>query len=166
MTTLAAAQRPVTGRTVLFWLLVAFGVITAVNVALIVFALRSFTGETVPKSYATGLDFNRTLEAVAAQRDLGWHVDSSVGAQGTGVIGLRLNYRDSGDLPLSALDVTALISRPTTEGHDFEQPLTHQGDGLYAAAVNVPLPGLWHVRVLARRGETEAYVLDYRVVVP
>jgi nitrogen fixation protein FixH len=166
MTTLAAAQRSVTGRTVLFWLLIAFGVITAVNVVLIVLALRTFTGETVPKSYATGLDFNRKLEAVAAQRERGWRVEGSVGAESKGLIEIRLKYHDTAGLPLSALDVTALISRPTAEGNDFEQSLTHQGEGVYTASASVLLPGQWHVRVRAREGAAEMYVLDYRVVVP
>jgi nitrogen fixation protein FixH len=166
MTTLAAAPRPVTGRTVLMWLLAAFGVIGAVNVALIVFALETFTGETVPKSYATGLDFNRTLASVAAQRERGWHVHGAVRPDGHGAIGVRLSYRDSADAPLSALEVTALISRPISAGHDFEVPLAHHGEGVYAGGVSVPLPGQWHVRVRARQGEVDAYVLDYRVIVP
>jgi nitrogen fixation protein FixH len=166
MTALAAAPRPVTGRTVLAWLLAAFGVITAVNMALIVFALRTFTGETQPKSYATGLDFNRTLEAVAAQRRLGWQVSGEVAPAGPGAIDIALTYRDDTGTPLTALNVAAEVSRPTTEGYDVGQALIHRGDGVYAGRLSVPLPGQWQVRVSARQGAAQLYVLDYRVVVP
>jgi nitrogen fixation protein FixH len=158
--------RPVTGRRVLAWLLAAFGAIIVANLALIVFALNTFTGETQPKSYATGLDFNRTLDAVAAQHDLGWRVAGRVAPFGERQVKIDASYLDRDGRALGALTVVAEMSRPTVEGYDFEAPVAHQGGGQYMASVAVPLPGLWHVRLRAERADGEPYLLDYRVTVP
>ncbi|MEQ1868253.1 MAG: FixH family protein, partial [Micropepsaceae bacterium] len=64
--------RELKGTHVLIALLAFFGVTLAVNIALATYAISSFSGEDVAKPYQQGLDYNKALEARAAQRDLGW----------------------------------------------------------------------------------------------
>jgi nitrogen fixation protein FixH len=165
MTVLASdGKKPLTGRKVLIALLAAFGVITAVNLTMVTLALSSFTGETQAKSYAMGLDFNRTLASVAAQRARGWQVRGGLESEAPGIARLTASYRDADGRPLDYLGVTARFTRPTSEGHDFDVALKPRGEGLYAADVTLPLSGKWHVRLSADDGTGAPYLLDYRFV--
>ena len=47
----------------------------AVNGVFTYFALESFGGLETEQAYLKGLDYNRTLEAAAAQRERGWQVE-------------------------------------------------------------------------------------------
>jgi len=159
------SARPITGRRVLLYLLLAFGVVSAVNAILIVMSLNSFTGETQPKSYANGLDFNHTLKEVAAQRERGWKVNGELESPTTGVAVISIAFRDAQSLPLEGLDIVAYFRRPTNEGYDFEAPLKAQGEGRYKARVEMPLSGKWNLRLAAARGDATPFLLDYKLVV-
>lgn len=156
---------PLTGRHVLLWLLGAFGAICLANFALIGFAVTTFTGETQPKSYAVGLDFNKTLEQVAAQHARGLNVRGQVSSQAPRTVEIESLYRDGNGSPMSGLTVTAAFSRPAREGDDFTHDVTDLGQGVYGARVTTPLPGLWNVRIVAEQAGQPPYILDYRVVV-
>ncbi|MBL8630857.1 MAG: FixH family protein [Rhodospirillaceae bacterium] len=156
---------PLTGLKVLFWLLGAFAVICVANFALIGYSLTTFTGETQPKSYAVGLDFNKTLEQVAAQHARGLSVRGSVTSPLARTVDIKSLYRDSEGTSMAALTVTAAFSRPTHEGYDFEQELSNRGDGAYGAQISTPLSGVWNVRLTALQDGAPPYILDYRVIV-
>ncbi|MBL8643341.1 MAG: FixH family protein [Rhodospirillaceae bacterium] len=165
MSDMTAPATPMTGRHVLLWLLGAFAAICIANAALVWFALETFTGETQPKSYATGLDFNRTLEQVAAQHARGLSVQGSVTSPAARTVTIESRYRDSAGAPLNGLSVTASFSRPTHEGYDFTEQMTDQGGGVFSARVTTPLAGVWNVRLTAAETGRPPYILDYRVVV-
>lgn len=164
MTTMPLPARPVTGRHVLIGMIAAFGVISAVNLALVVFALRTYTGEIEPKSYAVGLDFNNKLADVAAQRERGWVVDATFAAIAGSEMTVESHYADRDGSALRGLDVVAEFVRPTTEGYDFSLPLREQGDGRYGATATLPLPGQWKIRLVARDSGNKPYILDYTTV--
>jgi nitrogen fixation protein FixH len=165
MTTKIINAEPITGRQVLGYFILAFGVIIAVNAILIVLSIRSFTGETQPRSYATGLDFNRTLEDVHNQRDRGWQVLSQLESPASGRAIVSVIFRDAQSLPLEGLSIVAFFKRPTNEGNDFNAPLEPQGDGRYAAHVDMPLSGKWNLRLVATHGDESPFLLDYKLVV-
>lgn len=160
----AETVRPVTGRRVLFWLVLSFGVIVAVNLVMVVLSIETFTGETEPKSYANGLDFNHRLERVAAQHARGWNVTADVKPTGGQHVNISVRYLDRDGAPLHGLDVEAQFVRPTNEGIDFSAPLAEQGDGVYSATASLPLPGQWHVRLSAVERDQPPYLLDYTVI--
>lgn len=157
-------EHPLTGRVVLICLLVAFSVVITVNGVLIAASIASFTGETQPKSYANGLDFNQTLNKVAAQHRRGWKVDSQFENVRPGVAHLTATYLDANSAPLPALTVTAAFARPTQEDHDFEITLKNAGEGHYSADVEFPLAGKWNIRLLAEHDNEPPYILDYKYI--
>ena len=63
----AMTQKPFTGRKMLIWTLGFFGVIIAVNLALLTFALRTHTGLVAPNSYVASQNFNRKAAEARAQ---------------------------------------------------------------------------------------------------
>jgi copper transport protein len=48
---------------------------------------------------------------------------------------------------LDAKDVTVVLSNPKSGIEPFRRQLTAQGEGVWRADVDIPLPGLWRVRV-------------------
>ena len=64
-------------------------------------------------------------------------------------------FRDRDGRPLDGLAVRAFLVRPTSAGHDRAATLEAQGEGLYRATVELPLPGEWLLTILARHaGDT------------
>jgi len=145
------------------WVFVGFFlVVFAVNGALVWFALSSWTGLETTNSYERGLVYNRALEAEKEQAALGWRAGFGFHQTGErqGMLELRLQGRDTA--PLEGAKVDAEIVRPTQEGYDFDLALEERAPGRYRAAVRVPLPGQWEVR-LAARARGEVYRLSPRI---
>ncbi|MDP6343656.1 MAG: FixH family protein, partial [Alphaproteobacteria bacterium] len=57
------AERPLTGRDVLWLLLGFFALIIVVNGIFVVLALNSFSGVSTENAYRQGLAYNQTLQA-------------------------------------------------------------------------------------------------------
>lgn len=140
------------------WIFVAaMGVVVLVNGALVAFALGSWTGLETEGHYEKGLAYNRDLAAAQAQAERGWRFAfalDGVTATGDSRAGaLSATFADRDGVPLTDLEVRAVIRRPTAEGYDREVPLAFAGQGRYAAAAIFPLPGQWEVRIHAYRGD-------------
>ena len=152
------------------WIFVlGMAVVIAVNGVLIFSAIETFSGLRTENAYNKGLKYNDTLAAAAEQQRLGWRSEVSLAPDGAGTGERRFvlvaTLKDRDGRPLSGLAARAYLSRPTVGGHDVETPLAEQGEGRYVADVNLPLPGLWDVRVHAHRG-TDNFQDARRVSVP
>lgn len=129
------------------WLFVGlFGVVLAANGTMLYFAMSSFTGLHTEGHYQKGLNYNRVLGAAQAQEALGWTIsvlfEPSVGSSG------RLVVRAAGQdgTPLTGALVTARLMRPTQAGFDMDVTFVPSTGGIYAADIDLPLPGQWEVR--------------------
>ncbi len=133
------------GIHVLWGILAFFGFMIAIQTIFVVQAVRTFPGEEVEKSYLQGLDYNRTLERRAAQRDLGWTAQAGVEADSALVVRLS----DASAQPVRALNVTARAHHP---GQPEEEAisLVERRAGEYAAPVTVS-PGRLKLVIEARR---------------
>lgn len=151
----------VTGRTVFAWLMAAFLIVATVNIAMIIFAVGSFSGETEGKSYAAGLNYNRTLADVARQQALGWRVSGGVSSAADGLTHVAITFVDAEGHPLTDLETEATFIRPTNAGQDFSIALASQGGGLYTGAANPQLPGRWHVRIVAKARGEPPFIVDF-----
>lgn len=134
------------------WILVAgFGVVLAVNLAMIWIAMGTWTGISTNRAYDKGITYNRNLDAAERQAALGWRASIET-AQAAGLAGtISVRLVDAQDQPLERIDVRAAFERPTHQGYDFGLALERTGPGTYAASFTAPLAGLWDVRVIATR---------------
>lgn len=150
------------GWHVLAMLLAFFGVTIAVNTALTIYAIGTFSGEDVPKPYLQGLDYNRTLEARAAQHALGWTATISGTRDGAdAAIAAHIAGRDGS--PKSMLTAEAVLRRPTDARLDRTVPLVQMGDGNYEARVKDVAAGAWDIIVRAK-DDSGAFEAERRVV--
>jgi nitrogen fixation protein FixH len=143
-------QRRITGRSVLWFLIGAFGVVLSVNGVMIWLALESWPGLVSQTPYQDGLAFNRVLEAGENQKTLGWlaTVEAPEGA-------VEISLRTGEGLPLSGAMLTVLAKRPTHEGSDVPLIVDETGPGRYVAALPLPIPGNWDIIIDARHGGSE-----------
>lgn len=154
-----------TGRHVLWLVLGFFAVVLAVNGALVVFALSSWSGLATENAYLKGLKYNDTIAAAREQEALGWtsRVLLKAGAEGHGTIVLRLT--DADGRTLSGLDVSVRMMRPASSRFDRVPVLAPTPDGTYAGEVPLPLAGQWIVEVSAADRRGARYTMVHREVV-
>ena len=124
--------RILTGRHVLFGLLAFFGFVLLANAVFIYLALDTFTGLTTDNAYQRGLQYNETLEARAAQRELGWSAQVTFAESGGEAGVLTVVLKDRAGAPLEDLRVSGEVRRPTHEGHDRAVTLARSGAGTKA----------------------------------
>jgi nitrogen fixation protein FixH len=148
------------------WMFVVFfAVVFGANGMLVYFAAASWTGLETKEYYIKGLTYNRTLEDVARQRELGWKGKLALRSAAKGGHELVVELRDAKGRGLSGGTVQADFVRPTHTGYDFSVDLADRGKGRYRAAVAPPLLGQWDVRVTVRH-PYGAYRMTQRLIVP
>jgi len=154
----AMTQKPFTGRKMLIWTLGFFGVIIAVNLVLLAFALRTHTGLVAPNSYVASQNFNRKAAEAHAQAARGW---KTAAAYGGGV--LELTFAGPDGEPILNLRVEGGVGRPVSAAEDRHVVFSRAAPGVYRAAT--PLgPGEWMVEAVAA-GAGEPYRLSRRFFV-
>ena len=124
-----------------------FACILVANGALVYYALNTWTGLGTDDAYVKGLAYNETLAASEAQAKQGWQAELDYRANAPLAGRLTLDLKDRHGTAIENAEVTALIVRPTHEGHDFPAALGQNGEGRYAADLNFPLAGLWEIRL-------------------
>lgn len=151
------------GKHVLFGVMAMFGVIIAVNLVFAYLAIETFTGLTDENPYQDGLAYNEVLADRAAQRDIGWHGDITLGRAGPGEDSITVVLTDAKGSPLSGLTLAGQLRRPTHGGMD--QTLTWQegAPGSYSARVALPRRGNWDLQVTADDGRNTPFEMKTRL---
>ncbi|MBI1209060.1 MAG: hypothetical protein GC191_17445 [Azospirillum sp.] len=133
------------------WLYAAsLALVVAVNGVMIHFALSTWTGLTTQHAYDEGNANDRALAGAHAQVQRAWRVGFDfvpVGALGGEV---TANLADRDGHPIHGAVVTGRFIRPTVGGQDVTVTLIERADGRYAAPVQLPLAGIWDLRIVAR----------------
>ncbi|MEZ5831768.1 MAG: FixH family protein [Dongiaceae bacterium] len=131
----------------------SFLVVIGVNGALIFFAEDTFSGLETDNAYERGLDYNKTLAAEAALERLGWRYQAAISGDTGSQRTLRIQMTDAGGHPLDGLKVEAHLVRPSNEGIDVSMALRASGGGGYVAEFDLPAPGQWDLRLVARSSD-------------
>ena len=159
----ANSKKELTGHHV-FWMLVAFfGVMFVVNIIFAVAAVKSFTGEDVPKSYRQGIEYNQAISARRDQLSLGWTVAANNYVQENGSRVIVVDARDKTGNRLEGLEISGIIRHPTDKAFDLPVDLKQDPvDQLYRTSVDLS-EGHWTLIVTARSGEKAAYKFTHDI---
>lgn len=153
-----------TGRHVLFSLIAFFTVIAAVNFTMMNLAISTMPGTEVKSAYEASQQFNRRLDAIAAQDQRGWQVDiATTGLHSGSPLGVEV--RDHAGAALAGLKVSARIERPTDARYDRRIALADLGAGRYAAAMPELAAGQWTITVEILRGDERQFVSQRRILI-
>jgi nitrogen fixation protein FixH len=105
-----------------------------------------------PDYYKKAVFFDSTMVQAQRNVDLGWTAESSVDAIVPGMpTRLRVQLRDREARPLLGVVVTATVLFNARANERTTVTLRDEGGGVYAAAMPINVPGVWEVRVDARR---------------
>lgn len=137
------------------WVFVGgMALVVVVNAVMAWFALSTFAGTTVDRSYERGRQYNAVIAEAERQARTGWHF-SVAWHPGTGdpLSGtVVVTARDAAAAPLDRLSVEAVLLRPLEAPQPIALAFAEIGAGRYAAPVVLPKPGQWEVRLKTRRG--------------
>lgn len=139
-----------------------FLLVLAVNGTMITIAVSTFTGLETTNAYEKGLAYNSRLDALAEQESLGWRADFVTTPKGEQRVALVFELSDQLGNPITSADVEATLLRPVQEGHDLKVHLDDQGNGSYAADVDLPLAGQWDIQLTAK-ARNKTYRLANRI---
>ena len=120
-----------------------FAVIIAVNLTLAVLASSSWTGLVVSNSYVASQNFNRDAEIARQQQALGWQMKLTVDRSLA-----KIAILDRDDLPMTGLNIRAVLQRPTDEAGDQVLKLHEAGAGIYMANATIG-SGVWVADITA-----------------
>jgi len=159
----APPQRPVTGRTVLIWLLAFFGVVIGINGVMMALAIVTMPGLETEKPYQAGINYNAEIASARAQAARRWNVASHIDRDAGGRAVVKVEARDRDGAPLTRLAVTLRLARPTDQRADRVVSLTEHEIGTYVGeAADVTL-GVWDMELDAGRGAERMFRSRNRV---
>jgi nitrogen fixation protein FixH len=159
----APATRPLTGRTILAWLLGFFGVVIGVNGVMIALAIGTMPGLETEKPYQAGIGYNAEIAAARVQATRRWQVTSHLDRDAGGRTSVKVEARDRNGAPLTRLDVSVRLARPTDQRADRTISLTEREGGSYLGDVADVAPGVWDVELDADRGSERMFRSKNRV---
>jgi nitrogen fixation protein FixH len=134
------ARAGLNGYHALLWFCGFFGLMFVVNGFFLFYAITTFPGEDVKKSYVQGLDYNRTLAQRAAQAELGWQAEIGLSGQH-----LEIRIVDSTGAGIGGHEVQVQLRRLATTADDTVASAVPQGDGVYFVDISTFAHGQWEV---------------------
>lgn len=142
---------------VLGWLGLLLTVV-AVNVAFIVTAFRTSPGLVDERYYEKGRDVEKHFQKkLEARGRLGWDINLQspdkvlVGQSAT----YYVNIVDKVGLPVRDATVTLQAYRPSDASADIRAEMERVTNGVYQTSVNLPLKGIWDLKIQVTRGEDQ-----------
>jgi nitrogen fixation protein FixH len=153
-----------TGRTVLMCLIAFFGVVIGANLTMMKFAMDTLPGTEVDSAYRASLAFNSDIAAARAQEQRGWRVNAHVERKTDGVTLFAIEARDKNGAPLSGVDFTARLARPTDKRADRVVALDERGSGAFRGTAAGVDPGQWDLVIEAEGTGGRLFLSTTRVV--
>jgi nitrogen fixation protein FixH len=138
-----ASPRPLTGRFVLLALVSFFGVVFAVNFAMVKLAIDTLPGTEVDSAYSASLGYGKEIVAAHDQDTRNWRIDAHIQRGTDGEATLQVEARDSGGRPLSGLKFQGRLERPIDRRADQPVRLAEVGIGIYRGTAPLVAAGQW-----------------------
>lgn len=152
MSSKATVSRPLTGRTVLLYLIGFFGVILAMNLVLVRVATSSFGGVETGNAYEAGRTFKNAIAAAHAQDARQWSVEAHIDRHGDDSL-VTIRAQDAQGNPLTNLRATAVLSHPADKRRDTALELVEVEPGHFRARTTAS-EGQWYLIIdFEREGE-------------
>jgi len=151
-----------TGWTVLITLVVFFGVIFAVNGAMIYAALSTLTGTDTDSAYQAGLQYEQEVAEAQAQDARHWRVDAKLTPSAAGER-VDLSARDAGGRPLAGMDAAVTFERPTDRRLDRSVALVEDAAGRFHGSAALAA-GQWDLVIELTHGGAQMFRSKNRVV--
>ncbi len=144
------------------WALIgSMGVVVAVNIAMVSFALHTFPGQAGSDGFDLSNHYDQVLEKVRQEAALGWNVRLLPGDTGHPVVLLA----DRTGAPLRDAQVQATAERPLGPPETTHLMFHDEGAGHYVADAALATPGQWELQ-LSATAQGHSIAATKRIVVP
>jgi nitrogen fixation protein FixH len=157
-------EKILTGRTVLFSILVFFGLVIAVNVTMMTLAVETLPGTDVDNPYSTGLAYNKEISAARAQEARAWHVMARVERQADGQSTIRVEARDGAGAPVTGIAFFARLEHPVDRRADHAVSLSEGERGIYGGTAENVAAGQWELVIDGERGSRRMFMSRNRLL--
>ena len=137
------SPKPLTGAKVFLILAAFFGVVIAVNMVMMRFAIQTLPGTEVDSAYSASLAYEKEIATARDQSARNWKVDAHVERSGQGGATLQVEARDSSGRPMSGLKFHGRFERPTDRRADLPVALAEVGIGIYRGSADAVASGQW-----------------------
>lgn len=124
-------------------LLAFFGVVIAVNMVMMRFAIQTLPGTDVDSAYSASLAYQREIAAAQDQNRRNWKIDAQIHRGADGGVTLEVEARDESGEPLSGLKFQGRFERPADRRADQTMALAETGIGVYRSRTPLIAPGQW-----------------------
>jgi nitrogen fixation protein FixH len=151
--------REFTGKHMLLITLSFFAVVIAVNLMLAFMARSSWPGLVVENSYIASQSFDKDLKIARRQHALGWQDRVTLTRNA-----LDITITDHNGLPLTDLNVIAILKRPATDTQDVRLTPREDAHGVYSSPLTIG-PGIWDADVTIEGAGQNAMRNVHRLVV-
>ena len=141
------------------YMMLAMGLVFAVNIRFIVLAVATFPGAASQDDFDSSNRYNQVLAAVATQNALGWH--EQVGAEGAVPV---VDLAGADHAPLAGASLFATAVRPLGTAPAVTLQFSQTRPGHFVAAAPLPAVGQWDVQLRIVQAPHEARVTR-RVIV-
>ena len=144
MSSLTTTGRPLTGRAVLFMLIAFFGVVIGVNLLMMRLAIDTLPGTDVESAYRASLAYEHEIQTAHEQDSRHWRVEATVARSGIEGADIRISVQDKNGAPMTGLDFSGRLERPTDKRADRAVTLTEVGAGIYKGRAEGVPAGQWN----------------------
>lgn len=110
----------------------------------IVVGIRTFDGTVVDKPYERGLSYDAVHHEKEAS---GWKLEMLNQSYTTGGNDILISVADINSRPITDVEVTAVISRPSSASYDRTYKAIATEKGLFKITADLPLYGYWDAKV-------------------
>jgi len=121
------------GRHMLLFLSVFFGMMFLVNGIFLYYAVTTFNGLSTDDAYRKGLHYNERIGEGVAQSKLGWTSSIKVDPK---LEFLTLKLADKNGAPLRGAQLDAELSRPASDRFDITLKMVERAPGTYVTVLN------------------------------
>lgn len=144
-------------RIILYCFIGFFATFMILDSIFVYLAVSTQTGVVTEQPYEKGLDYNNTLAEAKNQPVINDEVSYKDGI-------LTWVIKDNHNMPVNG-HAKATFFRPVQEGYDFMVPLESKGHGVYEIKPDLPLKGLWSVR-LQGQWNSKIYKTSFKLIYP
>jgi nitrogen fixation protein FixH len=120
-----------------------FGTVIGVNMLMMKLAIDTLPGTEVDSAYRASLAYGRQISAARAQDGRNWKVDAQIERRADGLAVVRIDARDANGAPLSGMNFSGRLERPTDKRIDRAVDLTEAGNGIYRGSAGDVAAGQW-----------------------
>jgi len=150
---------PRRGRWIPWAFVGGMAVVVAVNLVLVWFAVTTFTGVTVPRSYERGRGYDAVLAEASRQDALGWRAEVALAGGRITVVATDREGRAVHGR------VEGVLLRPL-EGTEIPLAFAPVGGGRWAAEAAPPQRGQWEARLTLFGPDGVPFDIRQRLIVP